>query len=429
MRLLFVTTFQQSIPHEHIFTRNLWFELRKHPDTYVLSIFLCDKNEDCRLLFDDKNKEYSLYINSDNPDDIIREIEKVFVEINPSIIHSNMIEGYDIKAAIKANIPIVLTMHIGGLICARGGGNGLLNWKDEICKNIDFKKCELCCYQDFPLPKMANILHRLIPLKVEKRLNSYFSIHKYFYISPLLNIRNIINERQYVIDLLRQAHVISANEKLSGLLNSLNIPNTIIPHGIKQYERVKYPIIKDDTVIKFFYLARIQYSKGLHILLEALKGIPTDSYELHILGDAYSPRKEQMYKRNIIKKAKHANVVFHGFVENDSLSDIIADYHVMIHPTICHEIYGINISEALSLGRPVVATKCGGPEMQIREDYNGWLVEPNNVAELKSKIQKIIAHKTKLNEMSSNCHCPNTLKSYVTSLFKLYNNLICTQHK
>ena len=42
------------------------------------------------------------------------------------------------------------------------------------------------------------------------------------------------------------------------------------------------------------------------------------------------------------------------------------------------------------MGKPVLATRCGGAEMQLEDGVNGWLVEPNNPEALKLKMEKVI---------------------------------------
>ncbi|GLL56612.1 hypothetical protein KUBF_42760 [Bacteroides finegoldii] len=64
--------------------------------------------------------------------------------------------------------------------------------------------------------------------------------------------------------------------------------------------------------------------------------------------------------------------------------------HVSVAASICMEIFGLNISESLAMGKPVLATRCGGAEIQIEDGVNGWLVEPNDVEALKDKMEDII---------------------------------------
>jgi len=58
-----------------------------------------------------------------------------------------------------------------------------------------------------------------------------------------------------------------------------------------------------------------------------------------------------------------------------------------------YETFGIVLIEALACGKPVVATRCGGPEC-IVDQTNGLLVETNNIQDLSLAmldIQKNIA--------------------------------------
>ena len=90
------------------------------------------------------------------------------------------------------------------------------------------------------------------------------------------------------------------------------------------------------------------------------------------------------------QRYRASNIVWHGKVAPDKVFDTIKDFDVMVHPTICLEIFGLNIAEALAMNKPVLATRCGGAEMQIREGVNGWLVTPNDVVALRNKMNEIL---------------------------------------
>lgn len=428
MNVLFITTFGQSIIHEHIFTRNVWYALRENPSVSLMTIF--EEGKEIRYDYDPSDRWHKLYLPSavlKSRKDSIQAVAECFKRISPDIIHSNMIEIFEIEAANKLKIPIVLTMHIGGLICPRGGGNGFLRWDDTICDGPVGDKCRKCCYYELPFPYIAELIDKLIPQKLSDRLNDKLKGKRIFYLSPILSISENINRRLEATETLKKATVITANNRLSSVLKNLGIPTEVIRHGIKSFNRYDYPKVEAGNKVKFYFLGRMQYSKGLHILLQALEGIPIDSYELHVFGDAYPALREQIYKKKILKLAKHKSVIFHGFVENNQLPELLKGMHVMVHPAIFHEVYGINISESLSFGHPVLATKCGGPEMQIQNDVNGWLIEPNNVIELRKKIKYIIDNKSILPQINANCHCPNTLDNYVGELYKLYGKLLNMQ--
>lgn len=426
IKILFITTFGQTIPREHIFTRNLWYELKSSFDAYVLTFKVGDNVE--AIEYNAIQKSYILWIPQSTYDSrlqTIKYVSKYFKQIAPDIIHSNMVEGFEIEAAHMEKIPIVLTMHIGGLICPRGGGNGLLKWDNSICDGVISMNCKKCILADFPLPILARSMDSVLSIKIKNSINNFINNRKIFYLTPLLNIDNVIKNRLQVIESLKKATtVIAANIKLAKLLSKYEIRTEIIKHGIKNYSRPDYPIIKRDSIVKFFFLGRIQYSKGLHILLNALSGISTNLYELHVFGAASSQWKEQRYMCKILRLSKGKNVIFHNSIENDKLPVYLKEMHVMIHPTIYHEVYGINVSEALCLGKPVLATKCGGPEMQIMDGVNGWLVAPNSEIELHDKILEIIKNKLSLPQYSLKAHTPNTLTCYMKELYELYSKKV-----
>ena len=152
------------------------------------------------------------------------------------------------------------------------------------------------------------------------------------------------------------------------------------------------PILAHNGKIRFFYVGRICRIKGLHILLEAFSGIADqDKAELHIIGGAGN-KGEQRYMDDLQRRYRTANIVWHGKVSSDKVFDIIKEYDVMVHPTICMEIFGLNIAEALAMNKPVLATLCGGAEMQIDDGVNGWLVAPNDLHALRSKMNEIVRY-------------------------------------
>ena len=430
MKLLFLTTYRTPIDREHYFTINVCNELCKQfgsgADEIVLAtIFTSSQYTESSITEEVYNgkKYYKLYYSALLSDEEkIDKIASFFKHIAPDIIHSNMIEMIDVEAAKACNIPILLTIHIGGFICPRSGGNGFLKYDDNICDTKVGKHCFKCCAKDFPLPFFARVLYRLLPIRLCEWLYYKLKGCQIFYLTLFLTKTHEINLRQKAIDTYKYATIIVANHKLKELLelNGLKDNIVLLPHGVKHRPKLPVPVVKD--VVKFFYLGRIQYSKGLHNILKAFENIDTSLYELHIIGDAESSGPSQRYDRKIREMAKDKNVIFHGRLPNKDIENVIKDMHVMIHSTICLEVYGLTIAESLSIGRPVLATRCGGAEMQIQENVNGWLIEPNNAEVLHDKILDIIHNKDQITTMSNNCKLPHEISVYCKELIEIYKN-------
>ena len=395
MKLLFLTTYSVPIEREHYFTINVWNELCKqfdsNADEIALATIIVGSQYSDSLITEEEycgKKYYKLHYSPLLSDDEkIDKIAHFFKHISPDIIHSNMVETIDVKAAKIRQIPIVLTIHIGGFICPRNGGNGFLKYNDNICDTKVGKHCFRCCSKDFPLPFFARLLFKLLPSRLCEWLYHKLRGRQIFYLTLFLTKVHAIMLRQEATEIYKYATIIAANHKLKELLelNGLKDNTVLLPHGVKH--RPKLPIPEVRNVVKFFYLGRIQYSKGLHNLLKAFENIDNSLYELHIIGDAGQSGPSRRYDKRIRNIAKGKNVIFHGRLPNENIEKVVKNMHIMIHPAIFLEVYGLTIAESLSIGRPVLATRCGGAEMQIQEGVNGWLIEPNNIEALHDKTR------------------------------------------
>jgi glycosyltransferase involved in cell wall biosynthesis len=193
----------------------------------------------------------------------------------------------------------------------------------------------------------------------------------------------------------------------------------ILPHGIPLPDhRPDYPAVINGRV-KFYYVGRIDYTKGIHILLEAFSKVNDEKIELHLIGGtAY--KQEKQYMQTLQEKyRKDPRIVWHGKVAPEAVYEMTKDFHVSCAASICLESFGLNIAEALVLGKPVLASRCGGGEMQIEDGVNGWLVPANDVSALAEKIRYIANHTEILPRLSANCraisiqdHCKQLLEIY-----------------
>ena len=115
MKLLFLTTLNSSIEKEHVFTRNVWeglchkFDCEDH-ELVVASIFSESHIVNSEILETKYQGRayYQLHIPTTLSEaDTIGEIARLFRRIAPSVIHSNMVESYDVAAAKQCSIPII----------------------------------------------------------------------------------------------------------------------------------------------------------------------------------------------------------------------------------------------------------------------------------------------------------------------------------
>lgn len=100
--------------------------------------------------------------------------------------------------------------------------------------------------------------------------------------------------------------------------------------------------------------------KGLDILLEAAGHLKRagHSFELRIVGDG--PERPALL-RQIVELGLSSEVSLLGARSRADTARAMAWAHIYVCASRC-ETFGLAPAEALSVGRPVVTTRCGGPE-------------------------------------------------------------------
>jgi glycosyltransferase involved in cell wall biosynthesis len=73
-----------------------------------------------------------------------------------------------------------------------------------------------------------------------------------------------------------------------------------------------------------------------------------------------------------------------------------------------YETFGVVYIEAMACGKPVIAVKNGGPDDFVKE-FNGILIEPENVEELAKAMCTLIRNRDKYN--------PDAISEYIKQNF------------
>ncbi|MCK5118286.1 MAG: glycosyltransferase [Candidatus Latescibacteria bacterium] len=134
--------------------------------------------------------------------------------------------------------------------------------------------------------------------------------------------------------------------------------------------------ITDEPVILFF--GYIKPYKGLDILLEAMPNILTElpNAKLLVAGEVYGD--ERMYTDRIEKGHLRENVIFHNrFIDNEQVGRYFRASDVVVLPYRSATQSGIT-QLAFSFDTPVISTDVGGLSEAVKEDENGFLVEPES---------------------------------------------------
>ncbi|MCX6248459.1 MAG: glycosyltransferase family 4 protein [Bacteroidetes bacterium] len=342
-----------------------------------------------------------IYFNRKGPETLHFQIDRILKKVMPDLVHAHSYKEVVTQACAKNVIPCIVTAHHGGLVCPAGG---LLNQKDDICRiAASSENCLPCVLRNVRSGKYWYPMIRKIPLSVRLRQGNMLNRIPFIpFITPIFQSSiSIISSMQRWKSIAENTTFFVAPSyaiKESMIRNGADpLKIRVIPHGIPMKENAGNDMrIAGETgerkngKVKFYYAGRICHAKGIHLLLEAYSGIEQSLAELHIIG-APEVKGEIRYHDRLRKKYRKLSGLFwHGKVSSGSLPGIISQYDVLVHPAIYLEVFGLTISEALSLEKPVISTRCGGAEMQLRDGENGLLIEPNDAAALGEAMKRVI---------------------------------------
>ena len=137
------------------------------------------------------------------------------------------------------------------------------------------------------------------------------------------------------------------------------------------------------------YVGRLEPHKGVHFLIEAFCSVAEILNDVSILivgsGSEEAKLKEECRKKGIIKRVK-----FVGYKQPDELPRYYSASDLFVFPTLW-DPFGLVVTEALASGVPVICSPyAGAAEDLIREDCNGYIIDPRETRKLAKLLSKIL---------------------------------------
>lgn len=158
---------------------------------------------------------------------------------------------------------------------------------------------------------------------------------------------------------------------------------------------------------RILFIGIMKKQKGLSYLIKACKAL-LDSGErnfvLYLGGDGeLRPQLENEARK--LGLGRHC--VFLGIMDRETVREWMQRCDFFVLPSL-HETFGIVVAEAMACGKPVIATRCGGPEFTVTPE-SGILVQPGDITGLKEAMHLLITQPSRFH--------PEVIRNSVTSRF------------
>lgn len=182
------------------------------------------------------------------------------------------------------------------------------------------------------------------------------------------------------------------------------------------------------TGFKFIHISNLSKNKKIDILIEAfaLAFEKDSSIQLKIggFGDEYNNLKEL-----ITFKGLSEQVTLLGALSRNQVVEEMSRSNVFVLSSE-YETFGVVLIEALALGKPVIATRSGGPE-DIVDKHNGILVPVNDIESLADAMRSMVENYNSYDqrEIQQQCFEKYSEKAVTYELKKVYAEVLDNHHK
>ncbi|MFC3883539.1 glycosyltransferase family 4 protein [Bacillus songklensis] len=172
--------------------------------------------------------------------------------------------------------------------------------------------------------------------------------------------------------------------------NGVDVYSRFHPNKVaaaKEKLRQELGIADDDIVICF--IGRLVREKGIFELIESFRLLKEKHQQtkLLVIGDLSLSERDQTSYKELQKLMKDEKVIATGFRKD--IPELLSISDIFVLPSY-REGLPRSILEAMSMGKPIIATNIRGCREEVVDGENGFLVEKEDHFQLSEKLELLI---------------------------------------
>jgi len=309
--------------------------------------------------------------------------------IRPDVVHVHSLFNlsFDLPSLARAGgAKVVATLHDYTLVCP-SGGQRIHRAEQHICRTIDTDRCARCFresifYTHMSLGRVVAATNRPGPLMTAARaVRRWFpslsgNVARAANRLPLMPVKRadvdarLAAARQVfdAVDLF-----VAPSRSMAEEMRALGLPDSKVRVSRLGFRGLTTPTAAGVRgPLRIGFVGTLVWHKGVHVLIDAVRGLPADAYELAIIGN---PDVFPDYAAQLRARAAGLPVRFAGAIPRDRIADAYANLDVLVVPSLWLENSPLVIHEAFMAGVPVVAARIGGIADLIEDGRNGLLYD------------------------------------------------------
>jgi glycosyltransferase involved in cell wall biosynthesis/GT2 family glycosyltransferase len=308
-----------------------------------------------------------------------REFDLFLDQTEPDLVHVHHLAGHCaslMSVLARCKIPVVYQVQDWWALCAR---SNLWRANDTLCPGPKPKRCSWC----LPLTKkpprslLNPLLYRLRTSLVRRQLRKADA-----YVMGSDTVRSWYSD--------------------AGFLDP-TAPVYVLAYGVPEFTGNCTLPKTGARPITFGFIGSLMPHKGVHIAVEAFRGITPGTARLDVWGD---PEADPDYTAQLTDRSDPGVIEFKGVFEENRKAQVLGSFDALVVPSVGFESFGIVAREAMSAGVPVIVSRRGALEELGIDGVCGAEFAPQDPADLRRVIDRLI-------------ESPNTLENWKRTLPKI----------
>jgi len=256
-------------------------------------------------------------------------------------------------------------------------------------------------YGDFRSEMASIFIAKFLGFPVRSLVICHACIKPIFWNTILNLINNFLSKFLTSVISISKATRETVFNKSNLLDRSSNLKDTIIYCGVPINQKINdisninsliYKNSKDIFLLGM--LSRIESYKGQEDLIKGFGKLPKNiqnKLKIYFIGDGNKEEVEKLKKLISLKNLENY-FIFTGYIDCASTL-IVSKLDILLSLTRTFEGFGLSITEAMSVGTPVLATRVGATTEYLNQD-NSTLIDAGDIDQITNALNDFVTNKT-----------------------------------
>jgi glycosyltransferase involved in cell wall biosynthesis len=365
----------------------------------------------------------------DGSPDAAASFARILDQERPDLVHlhafTRAVSLRLLREAKQREIPVVFSYLTPTASCLRGT---LLRWGSEVCDGLlDTHRCARCVLHGQGLAKPASVMLGSLSPKTGAFLGGLGAsggLWTALRMTELVALRQaafrgLMNEADHIVALCDWVKdLLLRNGAPAAKLSVSRLGLCQAPTAAPRQERVAA------SGLRVAFLGRLDPTKGVHVLIEALRRIPAAAIQLDVYGVAQGDSGRSYGNRLAQLAGGDSRIAFRAPVKSGEIVPLLHAYDVLAVPSQWLETGPLVVMEAFAAGIPVIGSNLGGIAELVQHGVNGVLVDAASAPDWAEALRRLSTSRDLIAALRSGIKAPRTMVDTAADLMVIYRQLV-----